>query len=210
VAMALIVLVAGFIVFLWIWHLPIWKTIDSGWAQALFGALGIGIAIAVPYKQRADALRAEGERRQDEARRIRLAIKDELIALEQKFSGANVIHLLALTGDEIFDRLLPINAVRFPIYNAVLDRLTLIDDDALRSEIIAAYEWADAMPIVADLNNRLLLEMRDIQAELHYRNDDFQRARHASQMIRLKEVRVGMQATCKNAIALVRALLPRL
>lgn len=209
-AMILIVLTAGFVAIFWIWRLPIWSSLDAGWAQAITAAIGIGIATYIPYKQRVDAIRAEQQRRLDDARRIRLAIKDELKALQNKFSMPNVTYLLSLGENDIFDRLLSTKNNRFPIYASVIDRLTLIDDDDLRSEIIAAYEWADAMPTAVELNNALLLELREIEAELHYRDDEFQRHRLEFQLKRLRETRSGVQNICRQAIELVNSLVPKL
>lgn len=182
----------------------------SGWVQAFAATVGIAIAIWLPYKQRVDAINAEAFRRQDDARRIRLALKDELMALQNKFPSRNLSHLLSLGPDDIFDRLIPIKTVRFPIYASVIDRLTLIDDDALRSEIIAAYEWADAMPTTVELNNGLLLELRDIEAELHYRGDEFQRQRREFQLRRLQETREALQTICRTAVDLVNGVVPKL
>lgn len=82
-AITVIVLIASCIAVTWACKLPVWASLDSGWAQAITAGIGIGIAIWVPYKQREDATRADESRRQDEARRIRLAIRDELCALQK-------------------------------------------------------------------------------------------------------------------------------
>jgi hypothetical protein len=94
------------------------KGLDSseaaGWVQAIGATLGIGIAIWVPLKQKADADAASESARRDVERRVCLAFRDELTLLAERFDGENVRELLRDDAyDEIFERELPSPRQRF-------------------------------------------------------------------------------------------------
>jgi hypothetical protein len=191
-----------------------WKGLTPGdwgtWVQAIGVIIGIAIAIWVPYKQREDLVAGEEARSKDEARRVRLAIRDELKALQRAFVGPNVVHLLAKGSGEFFERMIPIPVQRFPIYAAMLDRLTLIANDDLRTEILGAYEMANALIACAQENNRLLFDLRDTEVEVIYRPDDFQIAKQRFQIGELQKMCEQMQLICKKSMNLVNALVPKL
>jgi hypothetical protein len=191
-----------------------WKGLSPAdwatWVQAFGATVGIFIAIWVPYKQRSDALRMDVARRNDESRRVRMAIKDELAALQRAFSGPNVVNLLATGPGEIFNRHIHIPAQRFPIYMAFLDRLTLIEDDALRTEIIGAYELAGVLIACGQENNRMLLEFDETQRDMQYNPDAFKISRQSFQIGELQKMCTQMRAFCVKAIAAVNAVVPKL
>ncbi|MFC3457232.1 hypothetical protein [Massilia haematophila] len=74
------------------------------------------------------------------------------------FNGANVIELKRDAPGEIFNLLIPIATDRFPIYRAMVGRLTEIEDATVRHSIIQAYSGLNGVMEVAILNNDLIKE----------------------------------------------------
>ncbi|AYM76925.1 hypothetical protein D9M09_14795 [Janthinobacterium agaricidamnosum] len=185
-------------------------TISAYWVQAVGATLGLGIAIYVPYRQREDAIKLSNARQKDEARRVQMSIKDELLALQKTFAGPNVSHLLEIEDPGIFDRHIPIPLQRFPIYASLIDRLTLIEDDELRSEIIHTFAVANGLIAYAQQNNQLLAVLTDIEAELHYRPDAFQYERKRMHGVKMIAMCREMQVICRETIRLVDALVMKL
>jgi hypothetical protein len=178
----------------------------AAWVQAVGSIIAIAIAIWVPYKQKQDAAAADVKDRHEEARRVCLAIRDELTMLQRLFTdGPNVSALLAIPPGEIFNRVLPsVDPIeRFPIYGAVIGRLTMIDDDQLRQDIISAYEWATGLIHAGMQNNRMLAELSEAAAKRDVRQYDLR-------LTQLKESAAGMKHICKQTIERVTALLPAL
>lgn len=176
------------------------------WVQAVGSIAAILVAAWIPFLQKQDAITAEKERNREDARRICLAVRDELSMLQGLFTKApNVVALLGLRPGDVFDVLVPVvvPGERFSIYRSVVGRLTLIDDDQLRQEIIWAYEFAIGMIHAGLQNNRLLLEVR----ELDRAN---QEERYQFQIEQLKISAASMQFICKQTIERVNALLPDL
>lgn len=190
-------------------------TTNSGdwpaWVQAVGSIAAILVAIWVPYQQREDAAADERGQRRIEARRVQLAIRDELKFLDEIFAtGPNVVHLLALPPGEIFDRIIPIPPERFPIYKAVIGRLTLIDDDNQRREIIAAYEWATGMIYSAAQNNQLLYEYMETDEKIQRWNTPYYVTRLENQKQNLILKADEMRSLCAQVITRVRALITTL
>lgn len=180
------------------------------WVQSIGATVGLGIAIFIPYRQRKDAVKLEETRQANEARRVQISIKDELQALQKTFSGPNVSHLLEIADPGIFDRHIPIPLQRFPIYASLIDRLTLIEDDALRSDIIHAFAVANGLLSYAQQNNQLLTVLADIETELHYRPDAFQHERKRMHQDKMIVMSREMQSICQETIRLVDALVAKL
>lgn len=185
-------------------------TVSAYWVQAIGATVGLGIAIFVPYRQREDATKLAQVQQADEARRVQVSIKDELQALQKTFKGPNVSHLLKIDDPDIFDRHITIPMQRFPIYASLIDRLTLIADDDLRSEIIHTFAVANGLIAYAQQNNQLLMVWADIQSELHYRPDDFQYERARVHTIKMITMGRDMQDICRETIRLVDALVAKL
>jgi hypothetical protein len=176
------------------------------WVQAVGSIAAILVTAWIPFLQKQDAIAAEKEKGREDARRICLAVRDELSMLQGMFIKApNVVALLALQPGEIFDVLVPVvvPGERFSIYRAVVGRLTLIDDDQLRQEIIWAYEFAIGMIHAGLQNNRLITEARELDRTTEAERFQFQ-------LEQLKISAVGMQFICKQTIERVNALLPAL
>lgn len=178
----------------------------AAWVQAIGSIIGIFIAIWVPYKQRQQGLAADEANRREDARRICMAIHDELTMLQKLFTeGPNVAALLRLQPGEIFNLTVPevVPGERFSIYRAVVGRLTLIDDDQLRQDIIWAYETAIGLIHSGLQNNRMLFALSEMDEEARPERYQFQ----------LEQLRVsaaGMQTICKQTVERVNALLPAL
>ena len=178
----------------------------SGWVQAVGSISAILITLGLTDHQIKLQQRGELDRSKEEARRICLAIRDELTFLQQLFTkGANVVALLNLEPGEIFDVTVPtvVPTERFSIYRSVVGRLTMIENDQLRQDIIWTYETAIGMSHAGLQNNRLLLDARDA-----LRTDDTDRYEfHVEQ---LKASAAGMQFLCRETIKRVENLLPAL
>jgi uncharacterized membrane protein len=190
-------------------------TTNSGdwpaWVQAVGSIAAILVAVWVPYQQREDAAADERDQRKIEGRRVQLAIRDELKLLDENFAtGPNVAHLLALPSGEIFNCIIPIPPERFPIYKAVIGRLTLIDDDDQRREIIAAYEWAAGMIFSAAQNNQLLYEYVETAEKIQRWNTPYYVARLEDQKQNLILKADEMRSLCTQVINRVRALIANL
>jgi hypothetical protein len=176
----------------------------AAWFQAIGSIVAISIAIWVPYKQKKDAALADSAKSQEDARRVCLAIRDELTFLKRLFTdGANVIALLNLSPGDIFEVTVPtvVPTDRFLIYRSVIDRLTMIDSDQLRQDIIWTYETAIGMIHMGLQNNRLLAEAHEARRE----HDIVRIDRHTEQ---LKVSAMNMQMLCKQTIERVNNLLP--
>jgi hypothetical protein len=181
------------------------------WVQAVGSIFAICIAIWVPYKQKKDADEAGEVRLRDDARRICLSLRDEMRALEATFTaGPNVLTILSLKEGEFFAGIIPIPAERFPIYKSVIGRLSLIEDDRLRSDIISAYDMAAALIFATTLNNQLLFDFRTQQGIFQYNKDDFQKDRCEFLLDELKKSGAKMRSICERTIVLVTAVLPLL
>ncbi|MBW3512901.1 hypothetical protein [Janthinobacterium sp. NKUCC06_STL] len=180
------------------------------WVQSIGATVGLGIAIYIPYRQRKDAIQLEETRQANEAQRVQMSIKDELQALQKTFNGPNISHLLKIEDPGIFDRHITIPIQRFPIYASLIDRLTLIEDDALRSDIIHAFAVAKGLISYAQQNNQLLTVLSDIETELHYRPDAFQYERKRMHGVEMIEMCRQMQGICRETIRLVDALVAKL
>lgn len=192
-----------------------YKGLDSseaaGWVQAIGATLGIGIAIWVPLKQKADADAASESARRDVERRVCLAFRDELTLLAGRFDGENVRDLLRDdASDEIFDRELPSPRQRFPIFNAMVGRITEIEDERIRRGLIEAYEAANSLIELTALNNRHLAEFSEmlrLPVAVDGRNHP-DHVRHKEKM--LISMRVQMQFVCRTTISKVHEVLPLL
>lgn len=182
----------------------------AAWVQAIGATVGLGVAIFVPYRQRVDAIKLAQAQQNAEARRVQISIKDELQALQKTFSGPNVSHLLKIEDPGIFDRTITIPMQRFPIYASLIDRLTLIEADELRSEIIHTFAVANGLIAYAQQNNQLLAVLTDIETELHYRPDAFQYERKRMHGVEMIEMCRQMQGICRETIRLVDALVAKL
>jgi hypothetical protein len=126
--------------------------------------------------------------------------------LQGMFTKApNVVAILGLQTGDIFDRAVPtvVPSERFPIYRSVIGRLTLIDNDQLRQDIIWAYEYAMGMMHAGLQNNRMLFDLRDLDRATH--EDQYQ-----FQLEQLRISAAGMQIICRQTIQHVNDLLPAL
>lgn len=183
------------------------------WVQAIGSILAIGIAVWVPYYQRKQANDLDVLRSREEARRICLAIRDELQFLQRMFTeGPNVQALLQLGPNEIFDGILPdiVPTERFQIYNSVIGRLTLIADDQLRQDIIYTYEIATGLIYAGMQNNRLLREYRDLEAIVQDNFTPFNSNRHHFHLEALQRSALSMRRLLDMTMSRVSALLPQL
>lgn len=177
------------------------------WVQAVGSIAAILVAVWVPYQQKEDAAEEERDQRRIEARRVQLAIRDELKFLDEVFAvGPNVVKLLNLPEGSIFDSYIAIPQERFPIYKAVLSRLTLIEDDEQRRDIIAAYEWANALIHSAAQNNRLLTEFVEIDEKFQAHSNPYLAARRENQLKSLKLMADDMRNICAEVISRVKAV----
>jgi uncharacterized membrane protein YczE len=140
----------------------------SGWVQAAGATIGIGIAIWVPYKQKIEATKAEEANKNIEIYRLKTAIREELIGFYKDFYFPLSEYLTSRSSEMIFNSLVPIYAYNFPVYAAVVGRLTLIPEDHLRMLIGDFYRLAESLLICSRENNRLLDELRKIEATLGY------------------------------------------
>jgi hypothetical protein len=96
----------------------------AAWFQAIGSVAGIGIAIYIPWRQRADQARAE-ELRQLEARTVRLA-RLGLIALETESYAMEVIHSATPREDaHLMFGMLPNTGIQ------LVERLTELQDQGL-------------------------------------------------------------------------------
>jgi hypothetical protein len=182
----------------------------AGWIQAIGATLGLAIAIWVPVKQKYDAVEAEESGRKESALRVCLAFRDELSLLAGRFTGSNITELLREAPGEVFDREIPIPRQRFPVFNAMVGRLTEIDDANIRQGIIEAYEAATSLIDVAEMNNRKLLELREIvrshnAQEGNIDHDDFEHRKAI-----LVTMRLQMQFICRLTITKTNAVLAML
>jgi len=130
----------------------------ASWVQAIGVTAGIGIAIYVPWRQRNDAVATAEQQRVDNALRVSLAFRDELTLAAGHFNGANVIEVLREAPTELFGGTIPISEDRFPIYQAMANRLVEIDDEETRRSIINAYAALSSVIAMVVLNNRLIEE----------------------------------------------------
>ncbi|CAH0187795.1 hypothetical protein SRABI118_01414 [Massilia sp. Bi118] len=178
----------------------------AGWVQAVGSISAILITLGLTNYQIKQQQKGESERAQEETRRICLAVRDELRILQKIIAtSSNVAALLRLQPGEIFNIAVPtvVPNERFSIYRAVLGRLTMIEDDQLRQDIIWTYETAIGQIHAGLQNNRLLFELRELdpgrQADLY----EFQ-------LDQLRASATNMQQLCKQTIQRVSALLPDL
>jgi len=130
----------------------------ASWLQALGSTIGIAIAIYVPWRQKQDTKLSIEKEQADSALAVTLAIRDELIFAASHFSGANVIELRRDAPGEIFNLVIPIATDRFPIYRAMIGRLTEIREASVRHKVIKAYSGLNGVIEVARLNNDLISE----------------------------------------------------
>jgi hypothetical protein len=178
----------------------------AGWVQAVGSISAILITLGLTNYQIKQQQQGENERALEETRRICLAIRDELRILQKIIAtSSNVAALLRLQPGEIFDIAVPtvVPNERFSIYRAVLGRLTLIEDDQLRQDIIWTYETAIGQIHAGLQNNRLLFELRELDPE-------HQADRYEFQLDQLRASAANMQQLCKQTIERVNALLPAL
>jgi hypothetical protein len=178
----------------------------AGWVQAVGSISAILITLGLTNYQIKQQQKGELGREQEETRRICLAIRDELTMLQKIFTtSANVAALLRLHPGEIFNVAVPtvVPNERFSIYRAVLGRLTTIEDDQLRQDIIWAYETAIGQIHAGLQNNRLLFGLRELDPE-------HQADRYEFQLDQLRASATNMQHLCKQTIERVNALVPAL
>lgn len=210
VAFALMFFICALIAAHWAISFASWSTLDSGWAQFIGAMLGISIAIEVARRQYLNGVRAELERKHDEQRRVCMAFRDELISLQKAFSGFNVTHLLAVPVGGIFNLRIPIPIDRFPIYRAMIGRLTLIDDDAIRQGIIDAYGCANATMEAGFLNNSLLQEYTTLARIRNAEANQFNIDEFDFAVKRLEQSCIQMQNIAKRTMVEVENVLPLL
>jgi hypothetical protein len=178
----------------------------AGWVQAVGSISAILISLGLTNYQMKQQQKAEIDREREEARRICLAIRDELTMLQKLFTeGENIAALLRVQPGEIFNIAVPtvVPGERFSIYRSVVGRLTLIDDDELRQDIIWAYETAIGLIHAGLQNNRLLFALDEL-------NESEQPERYKFHLDQLRTSAAGMQIICKQTIERVNALLPEL
>jgi hypothetical protein len=179
----------------------------AGWVQAIGATLGLAIAIWIPAKQKSDAIESEQAQRNEAALRVCLALRDELLILASRFDGPNIKEILREAEGEIFDREIPVPRQRFPVFNSLVGRLTEIDSEDIRRGVIEAYEAAASLIDVAEINNRRLLELRELirahNAQEGMDHDDYSHRRAV-----LIDMRRQMRFLCQLTITKVNALLP--
>jgi hypothetical protein len=200
-----------------VWVLYFWGTqarLDpgqwSGWVQAVGSISAILISVGLMDHQIKEQQKGQADQAREETRRICLAVRDELMMLQKMFTeSSRVVALLALQPGEIFDVLVPpvVPNERFSIYRSVIGRLTQIDDDQLRQDIIWTYETAISQIHAGMQNNQLLFDLRDFDAAGYGPERAEQRQFHVSQLLASA---TGMQYLCKQTIERVNALLPAL
>lgn len=142
----------------------------AAWVQAAGATAGICIAIWLPIKQKKDAAEAEEANKANEIHRLKLAIREELTGFHTDFYFPHSQYLISRSSEMIFNSLVPIYAYNFPVYAALVGRLTSIPEDHLRTSINDFYRLAESLLVLARENNRLIEELGRIDETL--RHDD--------------------------------------
>jgi hypothetical protein len=192
----------------WMWDFLGVSRWESGWAQAVGGVLGIGVAIYVPYRQRQLEDRRAEQARMEESRRVIQALQDEIVLMGEKFNDPDVHDLLALGPEEFFNTLVPVPAERFPVYRSHLGRLVLIPDAELRRAIISCYGAAEIAMETVVQNNRLLQAYYEIEEKAHLYRTEYYLHRLENHRRQLRESTRYLQAMCRLTVEQIEALLP--
>lgn len=176
-----------------------WTSANTpAYLQAVGSMVAIAIAIWVPLRLSQETRNDEKRRDADRVRRVCLAFRDELRALQKTYAGPNTTALAAVPAGEIFEIRIPVPIERFPIFNSMIGRITLIDDDVTRQAIIDAYASANALMELGFLNNELLKEHEILKYRVVNEPSGFNR-----DALNRNEQR--LEAACSRMKALVRA-----
>jgi transposase-like protein len=137
----------------------------ASWVQAFGATAGIGIAIWVPYKQNRDARTAEADRQRESTKRLCEALRDELLLTKFTFDSEHYKELLRENVEHAYNFNVPKATHAFPIYHAMIGRLTEIDNGTVRRAIIIAYGAYYDLLEALEFNDGVLDESIS-----HYRN----------------------------------------
>lgn len=187
------------IVIRWTIDFVTWSALDSGWAQAIGGTIGIAVAIWVPYNQSKQTRRRDAEVERESKIRLCLSLKDELEILSATFKTDNYKEVIRDAPDEIYDRLVPIPKERFPIYRALVGRLTELESPVLRKNIAAAYQVAQQVIELVEVNNNLLHALTAL-----VRQDLISGGLHAAEIQRQHAQLCAVRAQLKNQASWTR------
>lgn len=189
-----------------------WTTIDSGWAQTVGALIGLGLAIWLPQKQRLDDAKSALSAQRESEKRVCMAFRDELSILRKRAETApNVIEILRDAPGEIFTLTLPTIKNRFPIFQANVGKIIEIESEAVRHAVIHAYEHANALAPIIDLNNKML----EIFNELHREQNRLGRPemnKHELEFLfdEMAKLRIGMKQLILATVDHVDAALAQL
>lgn len=111
----------------------------ASWVQAFGATAGIAIAIWVPLKQNKDARKAEADRQRESTKRLCEALRDELVLTQLTFGSEYYKEMLRESGEGPYIVKVPKATHTFPVYRAMVGRLTEIDNGNTRRAIIVAY-----------------------------------------------------------------------
>jgi hypothetical protein len=111
----------------------------ASWVQAFGATAGIGIAIWLPYKQKEDAREAEQNRQKESTQRLCEALRDELVLTQLTFGSEYYKEMLREDVEDAYNFNVPKATHTFPVYRAMVSRLTEINNGNTRRAIIVAY-----------------------------------------------------------------------
>lgn len=138
----------------------------AAWVQAIGSVLAILVAVGVAWHQTESQRHRDEKREAGEARAILKCLRADMEShLEQVSTGfAPILHATD-DGAPVLS-IFPISEDPFSMYNAMLPRLGLIQDDELRSQIVRSYAAAKSFVLTVRCNNDLVTRCR-LALELH-------------------------------------------
>lgn len=132
----------------------------AGWTQAIAAFLTLLAAFLVFVLQIDAQDRTEQKRNDIESRGVLQSIKSELEALFDNTKQNLGKQIAALEPGNGLFTLFPITNEPFKIYNALIPKLGIIPDEALRTKVVKCYATAESFVATVQHNNLLVQEHR--------------------------------------------------
>jgi hypothetical protein len=143
-----------------------------GWVQAIGSIEAILIAVWVSWQQTENQRQREIEKDTAELKGLLRALRTEIKGSIEQARYTLGQALKDVTASTPYLCTLPISDDPFDIYNAMLPRLGLIEDDALRDQIVRTYQMAKGLVLTLRYHNELVAAYERAQLQFQMVESD--------------------------------------
>lgn len=158
------------------------------WVQAVGSVAAIIAAIWVAHSQHKKQLKIESNKRNAEVQTMLFALNAEIAFAHEHYKARAGHTLCTLQDKKAFNSNVSVIEPRFPVFNAYIGRIGLLENQSDIAEIINAYVLFSSFLNCLETNNKLLLAYKTAEEK-----------NHSPEMIELYELMVLNTDTLKKA-----------